>query len=54
LYNYRLLESSVIFKTLYSFITFGVTFDGESALVVAICTAVIEEWVTGYYEIPNM
>lgn len=28
LYNYRLVESSVIFKTLYSFITFGVSYDG--------------------------
>ncbi|XP_076074517.1 regulator of nonsense transcripts 2-like isoform X3 [Mytilus galloprovincialis] len=27
LYNYRLVESSVIFKTLYSFITFGVSYD---------------------------
>ena len=29
LYNYRLVESSVIFKTLYSFITFGVSYDGK-------------------------
>lgn len=28
LYNYRMVESSVIFKVLYSFITFGVTFSG--------------------------
>jgi len=27
LYNYRLVDSTVIFKTLYSFITFGVTYD---------------------------
>ncbi|XP_019633451.1 PREDICTED: regulator of nonsense transcripts 2-like [Branchiostoma belcheri] len=27
LYNYRLVESAVIFKTLYSFITFGVSLD---------------------------
>ncbi|XP_072181831.1 regulator of nonsense transcripts 2-like [Diadema setosum] len=33
LYNYRLVESSVIFKTLYSLIRFGVTLDGvESPL----------------------
>ncbi|XP_021341258.1 regulator of nonsense transcripts 2-like isoform X2 [Mizuhopecten yessoensis] len=34
LYNYRMVESTVIFKTLYSFITFGVSFDdsGESLL----------------------
>ena len=31
LYNYRMVESSVIFKTLYSFIRFGVTLDGMSA-----------------------
>ena len=29
LYNYRMVESSVIFKTLYSFITFGVSLDGR-------------------------
>ena len=29
LYNYRMVESSVIFKTLYSFITFGVILDGR-------------------------
>ena len=29
LYNYRLVESSVIFKTLYSFITFGVSYEGK-------------------------
>ena len=28
LYNYRMVESSVIFKTLYSFITLGITLDG--------------------------
>lgn len=27
LYNYRLVDSAVIFKTLYSFITFGVSYD---------------------------
>ena len=27
LYNYRMLESAVIFRTLYSFITFGVSMD---------------------------
>ena len=27
LYNYRMVESSIIFKTLYLLITFGVTFD---------------------------
>lgn len=30
LYNYRLVESSVIFKTLYSFITFGVSYDDNT------------------------
>ncbi|XP_078309820.1 regulator of nonsense transcripts 2-like isoform X4 [Crassostrea virginica] len=29
LYNYRMLESAVVFKTLYSFITFGVMMDAE-------------------------
>uniref|UniRef100_T1IJL6 Regulator of nonsense transcripts 2 n=1 Tax=Strigamia maritima TaxID=126957 RepID=T1IJL6_STRMM len=29
LYNYRMVESSVIFKTLYSFTTFGVAYDGN-------------------------
>jgi len=29
LYNYRMVESQVIFRTLYSFITFGSTFDGN-------------------------
>lgn len=29
LYNYRMLESAVVFKTLYSFITFGVVMDGK-------------------------
>jgi regulator of nonsense transcripts 2 len=28
LYNYRMVESAVIFKTLYSFITLGITLDG--------------------------
>ena len=28
LYNYRMVESHVIFRTLYSFITFGVSLDG--------------------------
>uniref|UniRef100_A0A646QJ82 Regulator of nonsense transcripts 2 n=1 Tax=Hemiscolopendra marginata TaxID=943146 RepID=A0A646QJ82_9MYRI len=32
LYNYRMVESAVIFKTLYSFITFGVNIDGYSEL----------------------
>lgn len=34
LYNYRMVESTVIFKTLYSFITFGVSFgdNGQSVL----------------------
>lgn len=27
LYNYRLVDSAVIFKTFYSFITFGVSYD---------------------------
>ena len=30
LYNYRLVDSAVIFKTLYSFITFGVSYDKEA------------------------
>ncbi|XP_077976967.1 regulator of nonsense transcripts 2-like isoform X2 [Glandiceps talaboti] len=30
LYNYRMVESSVIFKELYSFITFGVNLEGPS------------------------
>lgn len=29
LYNYRMVESAVIFKTLYSFITFAVSYDGK-------------------------
>lgn len=29
LYNYRMVESSVIFKVLYSFVTFGINFDGS-------------------------
>lgn len=29
LYNYRMVESAVIFKTLYSFITFGISLDGK-------------------------
>lgn len=29
LYNYRMVESVVIFKTLYSFISFGVSLDGK-------------------------
>lgn len=28
LYNYRMVESSIIFKTLYLLITYGVTYDG--------------------------
>lgn len=32
LYNYRMVESAVIFKTLYSFITFGVNLEGYSEL----------------------
>ncbi|CAH2275598.1 regulator of nonsense transcripts 2 isoform X1 [Pelobates cultripes] len=31
LYNYRMVESAVIFRTLYSFITFGVNTDGSSS-----------------------
>lgn len=31
LYNYRMLESAVVFKTLYSFITFGVVMDDSAA-----------------------
>ena len=34
LYNYRMLESAVVFKTLYSFITFGVVMDGERQTLV--------------------
>ena len=29
LYNYRMVDSAVIFRTLYSFISYGVSFDGE-------------------------
>ena len=29
LYNYRLVDSAVIFKTLYSFITFGVSYEPD-------------------------
>ncbi len=29
LYNYRMVESSIIFKTLYLLITYGVTYDGK-------------------------
>lgn len=29
LYNYRMVESTVIFRVLYSFITFGVSYDGS-------------------------
>jgi len=28
LYNYRMVESQVVFRTLYLFITFGVSLDG--------------------------
>jgi len=30
LYNYRMLESTVIFNVLYSFITFGVSYDSDN------------------------
>ena len=30
LYNYRMVESTVIFRVLYSLITFGVSLDGRS------------------------
>ena len=30
LYNYRMVESQVIFHTLYSLITFAVSFDGTT------------------------
>ncbi|KAM4037797.1 regulator of nonsense transcripts 2 isoform 1-T3 [Anomaloglossus baeobatrachus] len=33
LYNYRMVESAVIFRTLYSFISFGVNSDGSSSLL---------------------
>ena len=33
LYNYRMVESAVIFRTLYSFITFGVSLDGKWPLI---------------------
>ena len=32
LYNYRMVESAVIFKVLYSFITFGVSLIGKMFL----------------------
>ena len=38
LYNYRMVESSVIFKTLYSFITFGVILDGRWRCVMSCVT----------------
>lgn len=31
LYNYRMVESAVIFRTLYSFISFGVNQDGSAS-----------------------
>jgi regulator of nonsense transcripts 2 len=34
LYNYRMVESAVIFKTLYSFITFGVVMEGKTGTAV--------------------
>lgn len=42
LYNYRMVESAVIFRVLYSFITFGVNYDGKLvyltlAITVDIC-----------------
>jgi len=33
LYNYRMVESQVIFHTLYSFITFGTTLDGKHIIL---------------------
>ncbi|KAG9489908.1 hypothetical protein GDO78_005690 [Eleutherodactylus coqui] len=33
LYNYRMVESAVIFRTLYSFISFGVNSDGTASLL---------------------
>ncbi|XP_068132222.1 regulator of nonsense transcripts 2 [Hyperolius riggenbachi] len=33
LYNYRMVESAVIFRTLYSFISFGVNTDGTASLL---------------------
>ena len=33
MYNYRLVDSALIFKVLYSLITFGVILDPEAALV---------------------
>jgi hypothetical protein len=32
LYNYRMVESSIIFKTLYLLITYGVTYDGKDLI----------------------
>ena len=32
LYNYRMVESRVVFRTLYSFITFGTALDGNVIL----------------------
>ena len=29
LYNYRMVDSAVIFRTLYSFISYGVSFSGK-------------------------
>ena len=37
LYNYRMVESTVIFRVLYSLITFGVSLDGRSVGAVSDC-----------------
>ena len=34
LYNYRMVESAVIFKTLYSVIRFGISLDGKELLLI--------------------
>jgi len=42
LYNYRMVESNVIFRTLYSFITFAVSLDGTmTCLWIALLTCLL-------------
>lgn len=41
LYNFRMVESSIIFKTLYTLITFGITYDG---FIFCCCSCCDLEW----------
>ena len=41
MYNYRLVESAVIFRTLYSFITFGVSLVGKTILPIVISLSIL-------------